>query len=373
MIQLFKVAIASIFALHYAVVSTAPEDALVVFTRGEGGYYCHKIPYLLRTFSGILIALAEGRGSDGREACDDFSGTDLVYKRSMDQGKTWSDLQVLYSNSTTEETNVIGNAAPVQDRNTNRIWMPFCRNNEEMFMMYSDNDGETWSDATYMPQLVHSDWKWVGVGPPGGLQLTSGRLLVPGYHSTLFKGDGWVTYGHTVYSDDGGETWEIGSAEFGVPYLSNECQAVQLSNSSVLINARTLTNRRIQVLSHDGGLTFDEPTVMADLTEPLEGCEGSLVRAPISNVLYFSDPNNPSLVRHNMTVFQSLDDGASWQVLHMVDGGAVAYSSLQVIPSNQQEEADGFEQEGLELLYERSNEANLVFEPDEIVYWRVPV
>ena len=41
-----------------AVTSTAPSDAVLVFTKGEGGYYCHKIPYLLKTQSNVLIALA---------------------------------------------------------------------------------------------------------------------------------------------------------------------------------------------------------------------------------------------------------------------------------------------------------------------------
>ena len=75
--------------------ATAPEDASLIFVKGEGGYYCHKIPYLYRTASNVLIALAEGRGKDGRESCDDFSGTDLVYKRSLDGGLNWGELQVL--------------------------------------------------------------------------------------------------------------------------------------------------------------------------------------------------------------------------------------------------------------------------------------
>ncbi len=51
----------------------APVDSIVVFAKSEGGYYCHKIPYLMRTNKGTLIALAEGRGRDGRESCDDFA------------------------------------------------------------------------------------------------------------------------------------------------------------------------------------------------------------------------------------------------------------------------------------------------------------
>ena len=247
-----------------------------------------KIPYLFRTQVGTLIAMSEARGKDGRNSCDDFSGTDMVFKRSLDNGKSWSTLGLIWSNSSSTETNVVGNAAIVQDSNTGRIWMPLCRNNEEMYILYSDDDGTTWSSPVYFPDLVLPDWEWVGVGPPAGLQLSSGRMLIPGYHTTLYKGDGMASKGHTLYSDDSGVSWHIGSAAFGAPFLSNECQAVELKNGSVLVNARTITTHRIQVLSHDGGITFDAPTRMADLVEPVEGCEGSIVRDADTNILYYS-------------------------------------------------------------------------------------
>jgi sialidase-1 len=205
-------------------------------------------------------------------------GTDLVYKRSTDGGQTWSKLQVLWTNSSDIEFNVVGNAAPVQDSFTGRIWIPMCRNNEEVFMSYSDDDGLTWTEPEYRPELVKNDWKWVGLGPPSGIQLSTGRMLIPSYHTTLWKGDGCASRGHTLYSDDHGASWHIGSEEFGAPYLSNECQAVELGNGSVLINARVVSTHRIQVVSTDGGLTFGEPVVVEGLSEPIEGCEGSIVR-----------------------------------------------------------------------------------------------
>jgi sialidase-1 len=179
----------------------------------------------------------------------------------------------------------------------------------------------------------------------------------------LLLGDGCASRGHTLISDDHGASWRIGSADFGRPYFANECQAVELFNGDVLINARTITNRRVQVVSHDGGVTFpdEEVYVPEDLKQPLEGCEGSLVRDPANDILYFSDPISTSVVRLNMTIMKSLDEGRSWKHHATVDGGAVAYSSMQINPLNNQ----------LELLYERSNSAELVFEPDEIVYWQV--
>ena len=83
-------------------------------------------------------------------------------KRSEDNGATWSDLRVLFTNSTSDAVGVVGNAAPVQDTSTGRIWMPFCINNEIVYIMYSDDDGITFSEAVYHPELRLNDWKWIG-------------------------------------------------------------------------------------------------------------------------------------------------------------------------------------------------------------------
>ncbi len=170
-----------------------------------------------------------------------------------------------------------------------------------------------------------------------------------------------MSKGHTIYSDDHGATWQIGSAEFGAPFLSNECQATELANSSILINARTFTNNRIQVISNDGGATFNPPYIVNNLLEPKEACAGSIIRNVNTNVLYFSIPYTTTLTRVNMTVFYSVDEGLNWSVLRTIDEGAVAYSSLTI----------DYKNSFLELLYERSDVIQTVFDPDEIRYVRI--
>jgi sialidase-1 len=89
-----------------------------------------------------LIAFGEAR----RYNCLDWTYTDLVYKISTDSGVTWGPLHVLYSNSSGPQDMVwIGNAAPVIDRSTNRLFVPFCRNNMQVLLTYTDDGGETWS------------------------------------------------------------------------------------------------------------------------------------------------------------------------------------------------------------------------------------
>jgi sialidase-1 len=360
--------IAAIFFLFIlscsTIIASAPAGSIVVFERGEGGYYCHKIPYIQQTTSGALLAFAEARGAYGRESCDDYSGTDLVFKRSEDGGESWSELQVLYSNSSSSVSNVIGNAAPVLDESTGIIWVPFCRNNEEVLLTHSVDEGKTWAQPKPLQGVVSPDWKWVGLGPPAGLQLKSGRLLIPSYHTTAYKGDGELSEGHTMYSDDGGATWHIGASTFGSPFKSNECQAVQLTNGSVLINARVLLNRRIQVISNDGGLTFGDSAIANGLTETVEGCEGSIIGGD-NGVLYYSGVSNNKLIRRGMQIYQSLDQGGSWQPIEVVDRGATAYSALTLLPGKK---TDSSRQVG--ILYERADSLKLVFDPDQIVFWR---
>ena len=67
-----------------------PEVVATVFERGESGYHSFRIPALLTTPRGTLLAFAEGR----RNNLNDSGDIDLVLKRSQDKGKTWSELSV---------------------------------------------------------------------------------------------------------------------------------------------------------------------------------------------------------------------------------------------------------------------------------------
>ena len=203
-----------------------------------------QIPYVLTTSKGTILAFAEAR----KPTCSDYTWTDLVMKRSTDGGNTWSDLVVVcggtigtcgtmqaawvtpccwlqvYSNSTLENPIVIGNAAPVQDRTTGRIWFPFCRNNSDVrkvvgrwgvsrasvtshrlsllqvLLSYSDDDGLSWAPPVNISSsVVRPGWNWVGLGPPGAIQLQSGRLLIPAYHAPVHWLDGTFTHPHTIY------------------------------------------------------------------------------------------------------------------------------------------------------------------------------
>mmetsp|Transcript_19068 Transcript_19068/g.44558 ORF Transcript_19068/g.44558 Transcript_19068/m.44558 type:complete len:535 (-) Transcript_19068:59-1663(-) len=350
----------------------------VPFTGWEAGYACVKVPSLVSTRKGTLIAFGEGRW----KSCSDFAETDIIAKRSTDNGLTWSSLQVVRSGSEASsgtQPTVVGNSAPVQ-LPSGRLLLPHTRDNRDMWLMHSDDDGLTWSPPRLLPNVTQPDWQWIGTGPPASLRLSTGRILVPSYHSR-FRGNliNNLVHGHIVISDDDGETWYLGATDFGAgDKYSNECQAVELKNGSVLLNARSLSvlvrQNRIQCISTDGGLSTGPTRYVSELQEPLEGCEGSLIRGPGAEVGEASSPSPPlfftapaaRIFRTSLTMYRSLDEGATWQHFSELDAGAAGYSAMQALPT-----ATGDHR--VAIVYEQADSVHLVMEPDRIVFRTIPV
>ena len=67
-----------------------------------------------------LLAFCEGR----KKSAGDAGDIDLVLKRSMDGGKTWRPLQVVWDDG----PNTCGNPCPVVDRATGTIWLLLTHN-----------------------------------------------------------------------------------------------------------------------------------------------------------------------------------------------------------------------------------------------------
>ena len=88
-------------------------DIDFVFKNGESGYACFRIPSVVQTADGSILAFAEGR----QNSCRDNYDVDLVMKKSRDNGKTWSPLEVIWNDS----TNTCSYPVPIVDVTTNRV------------------------------------------------------------------------------------------------------------------------------------------------------------------------------------------------------------------------------------------------------------
>lgn len=305
-----------------------------LFASGTEGYHTFRIPALAVTPSGRVLAFAEGR-VHGR---GDAGEIELVLRTSDDQGRTWSRPRPIVK----EANMTCGNPCPVVDRETGAVWLWLCKNladgGEDLitrgqaprtaWLSRSDDDGATWSDPVDMTAAVKKpSWTWYATGPGHGIQLDSGRLLVPCDHMVGQNFDRATDpyHSHVIYSDDQGATWAIGGI---VPDGTNECEAVELLNGDVMINCRNYVGgqRRAVALSRDGGATFGEFRWDETLIEPI--CQASIVHWPAAQGLAFANPASDA--RENMTVRLSQDEGVTWPFRKTLHAGPAAYSDLAV-------------------------------------------
>ena len=332
-----------------SVLSEQPQQT-DVFISGTNGYHTYRIPSLLVTQNGTLLAFCEGR-KKGRADSGDI---DLLVKRSEDGGKTWSKQQVVWSDG----ANTCGNPCPVVDQRTGNIWLLMTWNHGDdrasvikkntgkdtrrVWMSRSDDNGVTWSKPVEITNMVkRPEWRWYATGPGVGIQLRKGpwkgRLVIPCDHSVAPSADNPTGYNsHVIISDDQGKTWKIGGA---IRPQVNECQVVELSDGTLMLNMRNYdrskTTRAIAI-SKDGGITWSNVTHDPVLVEPI--CQASFIRYSWPDKgeksrLLFSNPASTSK-RVKMTVRLSYDEGKTWPACRVLYPGPSAYCCLAALPDD---------------------------------------
>lgn len=296
-----------------------------LYTCGANGYKAYRIPSLVVTTRGTLLAFCEARKDNIR----DHGDIDLVLRRSADTGRTWSKQAVVYEEGDTKKI-TIGNPCPVVDRDTGIVWLAFCRDNRDVLMTHSKDDGRSWAKPTEITaQVKEKDWGWCGTGPGHAIQLTrgkyKGRLIFP-----FYRVDGQKTVRSQVfYSDDHGKTFLLGRPTEG---NMSECEAVELDDGRLLLSMRNhmAKGKRAFAISKDGGASWSKPKLHAEVYCP--GCQASIHRYSWKpNILLYSGPGGPNRVR--MTVRASYDEGKTWPVSKRVkERGGSGYSNLAVLP-----------------------------------------
>jgi len=216
-----------------------------------------------------------------------------------------------------------------------------------VFITSSNDDGLTWSkplDITASTKLP--EWTWYATGPGVGIQLKSGRLLIPCDHRVL----GSSKYrSHVIVSDDHGKNWKLGGV---VGEDVNECQAVELGDGSVMINMRSYQGDRCRAvsISKDAGESWSKIVDDSTLIEP--NCQGSLVRfggdATHKPFVLFCNPASQEK-RENLTLRISHDEGRTWPISELIYHGSSAYSCLAVMDDS------------VGCLYERDNYGKITF------------
>ncbi|NLG27052.1 MAG: exo-alpha-sialidase [Chloroflexi bacterium] len=309
-----------------------------LFVAGNGGYHTYRIPALVIAADGALLAICEGR----RHGVGDAGEISLLLRRSVDAAHTWDPPRVIVE----EAAMTCGNPCPVLDRVTGMIWLPFCKNRADgpeqainrgeaprtVWLTHSADHGRTWAPPVEITAAVkRPDWTWYATGPGHGIQLRSGRLIIPCDHRRgLHHNDSDPLHAHVVFSDNHGATWDIGGV---VPAGTNECCVAETGAGEVYINCRDYrgTGVRSVAWSSNGGLTFGEHASDPALPEPV--CQGSLAACdqpatPQAQRILFANP--ASARRECLTLRLSNDGCRTWPFARTLYPGPAAYSDLAV-------------------------------------------
>ncbi|APU16093.1 MULTISPECIES: sialidase family protein [Actinoalloteichus] len=317
--------VAEAAAVAEAEIAAAPsQSARILFNGGNESfngltYHSFRIPALIRTNRNTLIAFAEGRAANNR----DFGNINLLYKRSTNNGSSWSGLSEVVGRG----QGTWGNPTPVVDRTNNRIWLFMNHQPEgsgtvnswddrQVWVSSSSDDGVSWTAPVNMSDTLKprtrangSSWNWDAVGPGVGIQTTvrnPGRLVIPAQH-------------RNIYSDDHGATWQVevmrttGGAAME---QTGESTILELADGSLYRNDRPTTataergkRRWVSRGSIESGFSPFAPA--SCLLDPIN--EASTMRYNSDAPARLAFVNSASTeTRTRMRIRMSEDEGRTW-------------------------------------------------------------
>lgn len=227
-----------------------------------------------------------------------------------------------------------------------------------LWMVYSDDDGETWSKPQDLSGMIKAEWMvFSGTGPGVGTQMSNGRLIVPVYVTNTNVGASQSAA--VIYSDDNGETWKMGETvndgivNGGAEHMTSgammtESQAVEVTladgSKALKLFCRNRSGRVKIATSYDGGVTWEDELVQDPVLKD-QYCQMTIVPYPYEVAGYegkqmflFANPDNTaSRSRGTLRLgyYDPESDSFVWVASRLIDSGSYAYSCLSVVKENE--------------------------------------
>jgi sialidase-1 len=352
------------FLLSCGLTGSAAEpevEKIDLFKAGDAGVALYRIPGMVVTPRGTVLAYCEAR----RKSSADWGEIEVHLRRSTDGGKTWEPARKIAHQGERIEGNphakvsgaaeqTVNNPVAIVDRETGAIEFLYCVNYARCFSMRSVDDGQTFSSPVEITDSFASfkskyPWQVIATGPGHGIQLRTGRLVVPIWLAYGKVGDHKPSAAGTIFSDDHGKTWlagDIAVPNEGAFKNPNETMITELSDGRVMLVTRnvSLPNRKLVTTSPDGAKEWATPEFHPQLLEPI--CMASVLAHPVkAGTLLFSNPHRVGIDdsgkekpgaggrRENLSIKLSHDDGLTWPINKTLEAGASAYSDLGCLPN----------------------------------------
>ncbi len=316
--------------------SAQSAEKSVVFRPGDGGSKFYRIPAVVMTPDGAVLAVADKR----IESMRDLPGKiDIVARRSEDGGRTWGETVTI---APYDSIGGCGDPALVVDEKRGNVLCIFTHGNGlwqkepgQISVAHSADGGKSWSKAININPQILSDEE----GTPGklktqtmfassgrALQLRDGRLMF----ALVARLEGAKRFlNYAIYSDDGGYTWRASAPAYRD---GDEAKIAELADGTLMMSIRVREEGpRKFVFSKDRGETWSEMVENPDISDP--ACNGDLitVKDGTRNVMLHSLPGAPD-DRRDVSVYASFDEGRTWPVKTLAVPGGSAYSSLVQLP-----------------------------------------
>ena len=369
-----RIYLITVLLSHLCVTAIAQEFGTVVRNAGDDGAAAYRIPGLVTTNAGTLVACYDIRYNSSYDLPGNI---DIGVSRSTDGGRTWSPMIIAMDMGTfgdlPQEDNGIGDPAILVDRQTGRIFIVAAwthglphgqmawfsvgnglteKETAQIMLSYSDDDGISWSQPrSITPMVKDPAWFFTFQGPGRGIQMSDGTLVFASQYQDQIDR---TPHSSIMYSRDHGQTWTMGS---GAAPKTTESQVAEIEPGVLMLNMRNdRKTGRVVKTTADMGKTWTEHPTSETLTEPV--CMASLLMVPAAentlgrDILLFSNPAHPAK-RTNITIKASLDKGMTWPEENSIvldKGDCWGYSCLTMI-----------DKETVGILYE-SSRAHIYFQ-----------
>lgn len=302
----------------------------------DDAYTNYRIPGMIMTRQGVLLAYCEARRASG-----DWSMMDILMQRSTDGGVTFEPPVILAAGTAAHPT--VNNPVMAEDKN-GVLHFLYCEDyairGGRVLHRVSRDAGLSWSEPGDVTYATRPDFRNAfALGPGHGLCTGDGTLLFPVWMVPQAAGAELDAHGPSVvsvlYSRDDGATWRMGDvlpAPDDMP-SPGETEAALTEGGDVLFNCRLgwgafCRGSAVSASGYDG---FRDVRRVPALTDPC--CFGSLVsgRGPDGVFRLFYAGCRAVDDRKDVTVWVSRD-GRDFRPALTVDGARGGYVESALSP-----------------------------------------